>query len=247
MSRALSLVAVLAAARAASFEVPMRDGVTLHTDYDEPPFASKKLAAVLERSPYGEDAEELIALVFAELLGYVGVRQDMRGTKQSGGKFGIWHDSAPDAFDTIDWITNQTWSNGDVFTTGASADGIDELMQIAAPHPALRAQFVIFATTQAYETFFVGGAYREALIDGWLKGTVPGQYAELDALVRSQETPGGPWWAAVNGTLFYPNVNWPTVMCASARPRRRRRRRRRCCWRRRRRRRRRLSCVIRSS
>jgi hypothetical protein len=35
---------------------------------------------VFERSPYGHAAEELIALVFAELLGYVGIRQDMRGT-----------------------------------------------------------------------------------------------------------------------------------------------------------------------
>ena len=35
---------------------------------------------MFERSPYGHAAEELIALVFAELLGYVGIRQDMRGT-----------------------------------------------------------------------------------------------------------------------------------------------------------------------
>lgn len=211
--RALSLLALVAAARGAAYEVRMRDGVTLHTDVDEPPFtpAGKRLPAVLERSPYGDTAEELIALVLAELLGYVGVRQDMRGTHQSNGSFAIWHDSAPDAYDTLAWITAQPWSNGDVFTAGVSADGIDEFMQLPSPHPALRAQFVVFATTQAYETFWVGGAYRESLIDGWLKDTVPTQYAAADALARSQETPGGPWWAAVNGSLWYGNVDWPSV------------------------------------
>ena len=119
-----------------------RDGVKLHTEYDLPLFyqPGSRIAAVLERSPYGANAEELIADIFGETLGFVSVRQDMRGTKQSEGAFGIWHDSQPDAFDTISWITNQTWSNGVVFTTGASADAIDELAQISGPHPALRGQ-----------------------------------------------------------------------------------------------------------
>jgi len=90
--------------------LPMRDGVKLSTDVDFPrayslppsllaiglftqitpccPFlrfaaffpAGRRAPAVFERSPYGHAAEELIALVFAELLGYVGIRQDMRGT-----------------------------------------------------------------------------------------------------------------------------------------------------------------------
>ena len=93
----------------------------------------------------------------------------------------------------------QPWSNGQVFTTGASADGIDEYAQIARPHPALRGQINIFATTQGWETFFIGGAYREALIDGWLKDTVPTQYADLDAFVRQEEQPGTAWWQVRSG------------------------------------------------
>jgi hypothetical protein len=128
--------------------LPMRDGVKLHTEYDLPLFHTpgSRIPAVLERSPYGANAEELIADVFGEALGYVSVRQDMRGTKQSEGSFAIWHDSRDDAFDTMDWIVAQPWSNGIVFTTGASADGIDELAQISGPHPALRGQLNIFAT-----------------------------------------------------------------------------------------------------
>lgn len=95
MSRILAVAAAAALASAVTVQIPMRDGILLNTEIDFPPFfpAGKKAPAVLERSPYGEDKEELIALVFAELLGYVGVRQDVRGTGKSGGGFGIWHDS----------------------------------------------------------------------------------------------------------------------------------------------------------
>ena len=190
--------------------LPMRDGVKLHTDYDLPLFHTpgSRIPAVLERSPYGANAEELIADVFGEALGYVSVRQDMRGTKQSEGSFAIWHDSRDDAFDTMDWIVAQPWSNGIVFTTGASADGIDELAQISGPHPALRGQLNIFATSDGWGTFYPGGAYREALIDGWLRSTVPTQYKACDQLVRDNEQPDNKsgWWNTVNGSAYFQNV-----------------------------------------
>ena len=86
------LACLLVLSNAETVLIPMRDGVQLHTDIDFPPFypAGKKSPVVLERSPYGENKEELIALVMAELLGYVGMRQDQRGTGRSEGKFGIW-------------------------------------------------------------------------------------------------------------------------------------------------------------
>ena len=215
----LALALALSAAPAALADtvmVPMRDGVTLHTEFDLPPFhpADKRITAVLERSPYGANAEELIADLFGEALGYASVRQDIRGTKQSGGSFTVWHDAANDAYDTIAWIVAQPWSNGVVFTTGASADAIDELAQLPQFHPALRGQVIIFATSDGYGTFFPGGAYRESLIDGWLKDTVPTQYTAVDALVRNEEQPGRPWWDAVNGSMYYDHVTFPSIAWA---------------------------------
>jgi len=139
------------------------------------------------------------------------VRQDIRGTKQSGGSFEVWHDAATDAYDTMAWIVKQTWSNGVVFTTGASADAIDELAQLPQFHPALRGQLIVFATSDGYGTFFPGGAYRESLIDGWLKDTVPTQYNAVDSLVRNEEQPGRPWWDAVNGSMYYDHVTFPSI------------------------------------
>ena len=98
--------------------IPMRDGTHLSTQVDMPAFykPGTKIAAVMERSPYGANAEELIADLFGEVLGYVSVRQDMRGThaSMSAGNFSCWHDSANDGYDTMAWIVNQTWSNGEV-------------------------------------------------------------------------------------------------------------------------------------
>lgn len=209
----LAACAIISPTAADTIMLPMRDGVKLHTEFDLPLFykPGSRIAAVLERSPYGANAEELIADLFGETLGYVSVRQDMRGTKQSEGSFGIWHDSQPDAYDTMEWITNQTWSNGVVFTSGASADAIDELAQVSGPHPALRGQVSIFASADGWGTFYPGGAYREALIDGWLKGTVPTQYEACDALVRASEQPDTPWWSTVNGSMFFKNTAWPTM------------------------------------
>lgn len=195
----------------------MRDGVQLFTDVDKPLFPkAAKIPAIMERSPYGVDGIETVALVLAELLGYVSVRQDFRGTEQSNGNFTIWHDNTGvpinDAYDTAQWITQQTWSNGQVFTTGASADGIEQFTQLVQPNKAMRGQFTIFATAQAWETFYVGGAYRQALIDGWLHMTVPNAFDQCDALVRAEEQPGNPWWQAVNASLYYGNVTWPSLM-----------------------------------
>lgn len=120
----LALAAAAPLAAATTYELKMRDGVTLHTDVDESIFVGgKKVPAVLERSPYGDTQEELIALVFAEVLGYVGVRQDMRGTGQSGGNFTLWHDSRNDAYDTMAWLIQQPWSNGQVVRDGERRKG----------------------------------------------------------------------------------------------------------------------------
>ena len=122
-----------------------------------------------------------------------------------------------DTYDTLQWVSNQTWFSGEAFITGVSADAIDALATISVPHPSVRAQVIIFATSQAWETFFPGGAYREALIDGWLRSTVPSQSGALIPFVHTQEAPGLPWWDTVTGSKWYQNVVWPVRFFASPR------------------------------
>ena len=100
-----------------------------------------------------------------------------------------------------------------MFVTGVSADAIDAVCTMSAPHPSQRAQVLVFATATAWETFYPGGAYREALIDGWLRGTVKSQAGALIPFVHSMEAPNNTWWDTVNGTKWYGNVNWPSIHC----------------------------------
>lgn len=116
-----------------------------------------------------------------------------------------------DTYDTLEYLGNQSWSNGEVFVTGVSADAIDATMTISHPHPSLRAQLLVFSSSQAWETFYPGGAYREALIDNWLEKTVKTQAGALIPFVHSQEDPALDWWYTVNGTTFFQNVVWPTI------------------------------------
>jgi predicted acyl esterase len=198
--------------------LPMRDGVKLHTIAVSPLFSSKKTwPAVIDRSPYGSFNTELLADLFL-LFDFAAVSQDMRGCCQSEGNFTVWHEDTADGTDTVNWILQQPWSNGQVFQIGASADGIAafELAKTADANVrrALQGQFIIFATAEARRTFFPGAAYRENLIEGWLEGTVPLQADGIISSVRTHEAPG-PWWdqVEIKGDEFA-QITWPTVQWA---------------------------------
>ena len=56
-------------------------------------------------------------------FGFVAIGQDMRGTEKSEGNFTMWQSDSDDGEDLGNWIVQQEWSNGQVLTFGASADG----------------------------------------------------------------------------------------------------------------------------
>jgi hypothetical protein len=76
-----------------------------------------------------------------------------------------------------------------VLLQGASADGLETVFMMSDPHPALKAQFLIFCGSTGYEYFFVNGAYRQNLIEKWLEGTVPNNSSALIAEVSFSENP----------------------------------------------------------
>jgi len=202
--------ALLAVCGAVEVMIPMRDGIKLHTCFDFPIWKElKNLTAIMDRSPYGQDGIELIADIYL-LLGFVAVRQDMRGTGKSEGNFSIWHKSGQDAYDTMEYISRQSWSNGHVVTVGASADGIAQFTQPIESPPWLSAQFIIFATSRGRAAMYPGGGYRKELVEHWLNGTVPDEARALIEEVKSNEAPG-PWWNPINDTGNYEKVDFPSV------------------------------------
>jgi len=187
--------------------ISMRDGVKLHTEIVSKTNKTTPVSTVIDRSPYGGMATELVADVYAALGDFVAIGQDMRGTCKSEGNFSCWRSDGEDAFDTFAWIVAQPWSNGKVFSAGGSADGIAQFVQPLALPPNLVAQFIIVATIDARSTIYPGGAYREGLIDNWLHGTVPHQ---ADGIIVDTKSRNGAssWWDPLN--ISSPG-NWDTI------------------------------------
>jgi predicted acyl esterase len=146
--------------RASEHLVPMRDGVRLATDVYLPD-GPGPFPAVLVRLPYDKNGRycwmPFLATHFAG-RGYAFVPQDVRGRFRSEGDPLAFVGEVPDAYDTIEWITRQPWSNGDVGMWGDSYYGFTQWAAVAAAHPALKA--IVPRVTVAD-------------IDGWLDGVTP--------------------------------------------------------------------------
>src|SRR5678815_1472265 len=99
--------------------IPMRDGVSLHTQVYAPTQAAERLPILLLRTPYGigELNSARLAASLPELAadGYIFVLQDIRGRFKSEGKFVMLRqprdpkdtkaiDESTDTYDTIEWL-----------------------------------------------------------------------------------------------------------------------------------------------
>lgn len=134
----------------------MRDGVHLATDVYLPAQSSSAWPVLLERTPYGKDAETRrertaanpepmrrgeVAARFAE-AGYAVVVQDCRGRFESEGQFTKYLGEAHDGADTMEWIMAQPWCNGLVGTYGLSYAAHTQTA-LASQRPAgLKAMFL---------------------------------------------------------------------------------------------------------
>ncbi|KAI9909142.1 hypothetical protein PsorP6_014475 [Peronosclerospora sorghi] len=106
--------------------------------------------------------------------GYAWVSVDVRGTGASAGT--KVHDFADaevqDAYDLIEWITHQVWSNGDVAVFGQGFDGTGALLVAASGHPALKAVSVTSVTLDVFQgALFPGGVKNDKALNDWASFT----------------------------------------------------------------------------
>jgi len=187
--------------------VPMRDGVRLFTVV-----VMKKGTAdapiLLSRTPYdagkstrrvpSQRAVDMLEVMDAEFVedGYIRVYQDIRGMHESEGTWilnrplagplndtGI--DESTDAYDTIEWLVNNTpESNGKVGVIGSSYLGFTALMTLIDPHPALKAVIAQSPMVDGWmgDDWFHNGAFRVNSLgfpmgQGFNKGNGGGEFA----------------------------------------------------------------------
>lgn len=182
--------------------IEMPDGVklagTLYLPEGDGPWP-----VLLVRTPYGRDEMDGMAHDLAG-VGIATLTQDMRGRYESEGTFTMFFSDQSDGHVTLDWILVQPWSDGRVATFGGSALGITQYMLAPGAPEALRCQWIEVATPDLYgRAVYHNGAYRAALVDGWLA-----DLGETHLIEPLRVHPlDGPYWDPVQLDGRYDEVN----------------------------------------
>jgi len=146
--------------------VEMRDGTQLATDVFRPadpdtgePIADPK-PALLDRTPYNKRGRLQRHGEWYAKRGYVVAIQDCRGRFESDGEFYIFVDEAEDGHDTVEWLADRPYCDGQVGTLGTSY-GAWVQSALATQDPAhLEAMFVNQGAANGREaTFRHNGAF----------------------------------------------------------------------------------------
>lgn len=127
--------------------IPMRDGTRLATDLYFPVEAGT-YPVLLERTPYGKHQSVMVnigAPAYLARAGYVVAIQDVRGRFASEG---IWYPfsddlggETSDGYDTVEWLSAQSYSTGKVGTFGGSYAGFNQYTIAKNMPPHLLATF----------------------------------------------------------------------------------------------------------
>ena len=160
--------------------VPMRDGVRLATDVYLPKDQEGPFPVVLSKTPYnfneirGSTLDQ--ALKFVE-AGYAFVVQNERGRYYSEGEWEILGNPQTDGWDSISWLAQQEWSNGNVGTLGCSSTAEWQMALAAQDHPNHKAMVPMAAGAgigrvgefNEQGNWYEGGVH-QTLFTTWLYG-----------------------------------------------------------------------------
>lgn len=123
-----------------TYKVSMRDGTRLATDVWIPITLSQNRAfpTIFIRTPYGKNITFESQLRFVQ-RGYALVVQDTRGREESEGEFISKFYEQEDGDDSLNWIENQKWCDGNIGMIGASYLGYVQWSAASSGNPHLKA------------------------------------------------------------------------------------------------------------
>lgn len=102
--------------------------------------------------------------------GYISVAVDVRGSGMSEGSAELLGEAEQAGYaDTVNWVTQQPWFNGNLGLAGTSYLGITSLLTAQQQHPAVKAVFVQVPMGDSYRgTVGVGGLLNGLFLSKWL-------------------------------------------------------------------------------
>ena len=146
--------------------IETRDGLSLATDIYRPADPEtgepidEPMPVLLDRTPYGKRGRMERHGEWYAKRGYVVAIQDCRGRFDSDGEFYIFRDEPEDGYDTVEWLANQPYCDGQVGTFGTSYGAWVQSALATQDPPHLEAMFVNQGAANAREaTFRHNGAF----------------------------------------------------------------------------------------
>ena len=125
-----------------TFMVEMRDKIKLATDVWLPRGIEGPVPVILVRTPYGKSMYSGFYTNFIQ-RGYGIVIQDTRGRQDSEGEWIPMAYEMEDGDDTLNWIAEQPWCDGNIGMIGASYGGFVQWAAAASGNPHLKAMVSI--------------------------------------------------------------------------------------------------------
>jgi putative CocE/NonD family hydrolase len=147
---------------------PTRDGFVLVSDHYAPAGSDSDSGTILIRTPYGRGmpVDVLWGRTFAA-RGYHVILQSCRGTAGSTGTFEPMVREAEDAQDTVAWLREQAWFNGELATMGMSYVAFTQWALLADPPPELRASVMVAGPHDFSRAIWENGAFALETFLGW--------------------------------------------------------------------------------
>lgn len=174
-----------------TLHVRMRDGTRLATDLYLPPFP--RAPTIVRRAPYGRASDKFVgAFMSFARRGYVVVSQDVRGTGDSEPDGWDYYMYEPDdSYDTVEWISSQSWFNGFIGACGGSYDG--QTQWCMSRHPKMTAiapeVSALGIAGNSVNNYMVLNAYAKSVGKG--KGKVNTHYLRLEREMLPETLSGG--------------------------------------------------------
>jgi len=144
-------------------EVPLRDGTCTSAEIWLPD-DDRPHPAILVRTPYEKEGAAPTATVdtrMATARGYVVVLQDVRGRGASEGVFEPFVNEESDGVDSVAWVAEQPWCDGNVVMAGVSYVGATQWLAAVGAPPALRG----IAPTLSSDDYGEGWSYRSGVAE----------------------------------------------------------------------------------
>jgi len=104
---------------------------------------------------------------FWSTRGYVVVIQGTRGRYRSSGEFYPLIHERKDGLETLDWIKNQSWFDGDLFMWGSSSFAHTQWAISDSVDPKIKAYFMHIGSSNFQEMFYPGGSFSLASALYW--------------------------------------------------------------------------------